>query len=82
MDRTTELISSYAVCLGYSLLPAGTIQETKRRIIDALGCAMGGYDGEPARIARRLSATTSSTTPSRILGGGVPPLRWRPSQTP
>ena len=71
MDRTTELISSYAVSLGYSLLPAGTIHETKRRIIDALGCAMGGYDGEPARIARRLSATTSSTTPSRILGGGA-----------
>ena len=70
MDRTAELISSYVVSLGYSLLPAGTVHETKRRIIDALGCAIGGYDSEPARIARRLAATTSSTTPSRILGGG------------
>ncbi len=68
MDATTELISSYAVSLDYSQLPISTVHETKRRIIDALGCALGGYDSEPATIARRLASMTSSNFPSRVLG--------------
>ena len=71
MDRTTELISSYAASLDYSHLPNETVHETKRRIIDSLGCAMGGYPSEPGKIARRLSASiTSSALPSRVLGSG------------
>ena len=72
MDRTTELISSYAVALDYSHLPPDTVHETKRRIIDALGCAMGGFSSEPAKIARRLASITSGTFPSRVLGSGDP----------
>ena len=41
MDCTTELISSYALSIDYSGLPLATVHETKRRIIDSLGCAMG-----------------------------------------
>ena len=70
MDRTTEVISSYAVFLEFSDLPPDTVHETKRRVIDALGCAMGGYLSEPAKIARRLASTTSSTFPARVLGSG------------
>ena len=70
MDRTTELISSYAVSLDYSDLPSDTVHETKRRIIDSLGCAMGGYLSEPSKIARRLASNTSSAFPSRVLGSG------------
>lgn len=70
MDRTTELISSYALSIDYSGLPPATVHETKRRIIDSLGCAMGGFDSEPARIARRLASLTSSTFSSRVLGSG------------
>ena len=70
MDRTTELISAYAVSLDYSDLPPATVQETKRRIIDSLGCAMGGFSSEPAGIARRLASVTSSTFASRVLGSG------------
>jgi len=71
MDRTTEHISSYAVSLDYSDLPPDTVHETKRRIIDSLGCAMGGYLSEPAKIARRLASITSSAFPARVLGSGA-----------
>ena len=71
MDRTTELLSSYATSLRYSDLPPETIHEAKRRIIDALGCAMGGCLSEPGGIAQRLAAMTSSTMPSRVLASGV-----------
>ena len=72
MDRTTELISSYAVSLDYSDLPSDTVHETKRRIIDSLGCAMGGYLSEPSKIARRLASNTSQRLP--VEGPG----QWRP----
>ena len=75
MDRTTELLSSYATSFQFSDLPSVTVHETKRRIIDSLGCAMGGCLSEPARIAQRLAAMTTSTMttstmPSRMLGSG------------
>jgi 2-methylcitrate dehydratase len=70
MDHTTEVISSYAMSLDYSHIPPDTVHETKRRIIDALGCAMGGFLSEPAKIARRMASMTSSALPARVLGGG------------
>ena len=70
MDRTTELLSSYATSFQFSDLPSVTVHESKRRIIDSLGCAMGGCLSEPARIAQRLAAMTTSIMPSRMLGSG------------
>ena len=70
MDSTTRTISTYACTSEYSSLPATTVHETKRRIIDALGCAMGAYHSGPAGIARRLASAVTSTLPSRLLGSG------------
>ena len=70
MDATTEHLSSYALSLDYADLPPDTVHETKRRIIDALGCAMGGYSSEPARLSRDMASTISSTFPSTVLGSG------------
>jgi 2-methylcitrate dehydratase len=68
MDRTTELISSYACGLSYEDLSPQTIHQVKRTLVDTLGCAMGGFTAEPAKIARRLAGSITSTMPSRILG--------------
>ena len=70
MDRTTEQISSYSSSFTFDMLSADTIHQAKRRIIDALGCAMGGFSSQPATIARKLASTTSSTMPARLLGSG------------
>ena len=68
MDATTRRISEYTIRLDYSSLPPDTVHEAKRRIIDALGCAMGGYPSEPAKIARRLASRTSGSPPATVLG--------------
>ena len=68
MDRTTELLSSYAYGLTYEDLSAKAVRQVKRTLIDSLGCALRGYSSKPARIARELALTVSSTTPSRVLG--------------
>ena len=68
MDRTTEMLSSYACNLSYEDLPPEVIHQVKRTVADTLGCAIGGYLSEPAKIARKLAGDITSGTPSRILG--------------
>jgi 2-methylcitrate dehydratase len=70
MDRTTETLASYAASLSYSDLTPEAVHQTKRRVIDSLGCAMGGYLSEPSKIVRRLATMYTSTLPARILGSG------------
>ena len=68
MDRTTEMLSSYACNLSYEDLPPEVIHQVKRTVADTLGCAVGGYLSEPAKVARKLAGEITSSTPSRILG--------------
>ena len=68
MDRTTEMLSSYACNLTYDDLPPEVVHQVKRTVADTLGCAIGGYLSEPAKVARKLAGEINSSAPSRILG--------------
>ena len=68
MDRTTEMLSAYVCGLSYEELGPDVVEQVKRTLVDTMGCAIGGYDSEPAEIARRLSDGVSGNMPSRILG--------------
>src|SRR5262244_2605190 len=68
MDRTPELLSTYACELTYEALPAEVVHQVKRTMIDTLGCAMGAFHAEPACIARRLAEQVTGTMRSRLLG--------------
>ena len=70
MDKMTDLLTSYTTSLKFDELPANVVQQAKRMIVDALGCAIGGYHSEPARIARDLASTVTSTRPATILVSG------------
>src|SRR3979409_2141228 len=70
MDRTTEALSSYVTALRYEDLGLPAIHEVKRHLIDSLGCAMGGYGGEPGVIARRMAPAWSGSPSARLLGEG------------
>ena len=70
MDKIVDFLSSYATDLRYEDIPAPVIQQTKRMIMDTLGCALGGFPSEPSRIARALADTVSSSQPATILGSG------------
>ena len=71
MDGTTKRLAAYACGLTYDDLPAATVHKAKRRIIDALGCAMAAYDAEPAMALRAMAAMDSSMTPATLLGSGM-----------
>ena len=70
MDKTTQTLAIYVTDLSYNQLPASTIHETKKHLVDAIACGIGGYTSEPAKIARRVAANTSGTPPARLFGTG------------
>lgn len=68
MDATLKKITDFSIQLGYDDLPPVAVHECKRRVIDTLACALGGFDAEPSKIARAVAGRVSSKTPARILG--------------
>jgi 2-methylcitrate dehydratase len=71
MDHTSATIVDYALALSYDALPAQAVVETRRRLLDALGCAFGGFDSPPGVIVRRLARTVSGTPSARVFGEGT-----------
>ncbi len=70
MDKTTQTLATYVTGLSYDQLPASTLHETRKRLLDAIACGIGGYSSEPAQIARRVAANISGTPPARLFGTG------------
>ena len=68
MDRTTEMLSAYACSLTYEELGPAVVEQVKRTLVDTMGCAIGGYDSEPAAIARSLAEGVHGGMASRVLG--------------
>ena len=71
MGTIVESLSDYAASLRFEDLPADVVHQAKRLLIDTVGCALGGFDGEPSVIARSLAESVSSRQPATVLGTGV-----------
>lgn len=70
MDKTTQTLAHYVTDLTYDQLPASAVHETKKRLVDAIACAIGGYTSAPAEIARRVAANISGIPPARLFSTG------------
>ncbi len=68
MDGMIERLAGYASGLRYRDLTPEAVHEGKRRLIDALGCVVGGFDAKPTRIARELARRSRGKPSARILG--------------
>jgi 2-methylcitrate dehydratase len=68
MDGMIEKLASYAAGLSYRDLTPEAVHECKRRLIDALGCVVGGFHAEPTVIARELARRSRGNPSARILG--------------
>ncbi|MDB5924596.1 MAG: hypothetical protein JWN13_3532 [Betaproteobacteria bacterium] len=71
MDNTTRTLANYVAGLKLADLSPSAIHESKRRLIDAIACCIGGYSNEPASIARQIAADNSGRPPARVLGSGA-----------
>ncbi len=52
-------LTNYALKLRYQELSLETVRETKRRIIDSLGCALAAWNSRPGKVTRLLAGNTS-----------------------
>ncbi len=59
-----ELVSE----IRFSKLPEEVVKEAKRRVLDGLGCALGGFAGEPSVIMRNVAADLGGKPDSTVLG--------------
>jgi 2-methylcitrate dehydratase len=68
MKRVAENLANLVSEIRFSNLPNGVIKETKRRVLDALGCAFGGFHGEPSVVMRNVVAELGGKPESTVLG--------------
>ncbi len=58
-DTLAERLVAFALNTRYEDLPAAVVVEARRRLLDALGCAVGALDEPAPSIARRVAGTIS-----------------------
>ncbi|TMB71255.1 MAG: MmgE/PrpD family protein [Deltaproteobacteria bacterium] len=69
-DRILNHLCDYALKLSYRDLPQEVIGRTKHIVMDTVGCALGGAQSPPAKIARAAAAELTSAIPSTVLISG------------
>jgi 2-methylcitrate dehydratase len=69
-DRVLNHLCDYALKLSYRDLPQEVIQRTKHIVLDTVGCALGGAESPPAKIARAAASEVTSAIPSTVLISG------------
>src|SRR6201999_116820 len=62
-----ETLARYAANLRYDDIPEDVVRLAKRTILDTIGCAYGGYDAGPSKIAIKLAGDVSAKQPATVL---------------
>ena len=63
-----EELSQYVSSLRYSDIPENIVHESKKRIIDALGCGIGAFMAEPVKFSRNIADRAKVKDGSTLLG--------------
>ena len=66
-DVTTEL-AVYAASFSSASLSSAATHAVVRCMLDAIGCGLAGFEGEPSIRARRIAATGSSEIGASVIG--------------
>jgi 2-methylcitrate dehydratase len=67
----SETLASYAINLKYEDIPKHVVHEIKRRLIDSIGCGIGGFSATPSQIANKLSTGVSAIRGATVMCSGV-----------
>jgi len=68
MDSVLQRIVKFSADLRYEDLSDDVIHASKLRVIDYVGCGLGGYDSTPSRIARLTAKRVDVPEGSRVIG--------------
>lgn len=70
MATLARRLAEYAVGVRFENLSPAVVHEVKRRVLDSFGCAYGAFDGDVARIARRVAFGATATPGAQVFGAG------------
>ncbi|MFC2019711.1 MmgE/PrpD family protein [Chloroflexota bacterium] len=68
MGEVTEKLAGFIAKAEYRDLPEDIIHETKRVLLDSIGCAIGGLDTDMGRVSRSLARKLGGPPISSIIG--------------
>jgi 2-methylcitrate dehydratase len=68
MSVLAQSLAQRAVALRFEDLSPQTVHETKRRILDSIGTALGAWRSRPGRVTREVAAAAHGTGGASILG--------------
>ena len=70
MDTVMEKLVGFARDTGYDDLPQEVVKETKRVLLDSLGCALCGHWMDRGKIAVKVARRLGGVPESSIIGTG------------
>ncbi len=68
MATLASKLANWTLAQSYEKLPAETVHEVKRRVLDSIGCALGAYHKPPGKIARAKAMSINDTHAGTVLG--------------
>jgi 2-methylcitrate dehydratase PrpD len=71
MPTIVEQLAGFAAGSSYDALPPEVAGETKRLVLDSLGCALAAVDEPKGRIGMETAALMGSGSEATILGAGT-----------
>ena len=64
-------LAEYAASLRFEDLPAEVVHQTKRLVLDTLGCALGGVPSETGRVLREFASEAGHPGEAAVVGSGA-----------
>ncbi|MFC1987672.1 MmgE/PrpD family protein [Chloroflexota bacterium] len=61
----------YSLCLNYKMLPEDVVHIAKRCLLDALGCAIGGYEAPGRPICEDVAKELGGPEEATVIGSGL-----------
>ena len=68
MKAVAQSLAELVSTIRFDSLSDEVVNETKRRMLDALGCAFGGFHGNPSVILREVAADLGGKPESTVFG--------------
>ncbi len=75
-DTLADFLANFALTTRYEDLPTAVVIEARRRLVDALGCAIGALEEPASSIARRVAARYQGQPSVGLIGGGTSAPDW------
>ncbi len=63
-----ERLADYVHSTNYQDVPENVVHETKKRIVDSLGCAIGAFTADPVKISRKVAEAARDSKGSTLFG--------------